>query len=350
VPTILSMGDGRTGRAVRRNGYPVRPAVAPAVGPGLAVRPGGGTGGAELAGWLPGLLTLSVIWGGSFALIKVGVDAGVAPVWVALWRCLFGALALLGTCLLGRVRLPRDRATWAHAAMVGALLNAVPFTLMAFGEQQVSSVQAGVFNAVTPLATLLFGLVLLPAERLTGRRGLGMLLGLLGVLCLLGVWHGLSGGNAGGGGAGVGAAGVGAAGVGGSLACLAATFCYGAGFSYTRRWYANRHPSAAALSTLQIGCATVELAMVAPWLAGPPSWPGPGAAAALLVLGAVGTGWAYILNLRVIRVAGPSVAAMVTYATPVWPTAIGALLLAEPVGWHTVLGAVLVVAGILTAR
>jgi len=286
-----------------------------------------------LTGWLPGLFALSVIWGASFALIKVAVDAGVAPVWVALWRCLFGALALLGTCLLGRVRLPRDRATWLHAAVVGALLNAVPFTLMAFGEQQVSSVQAGVFNAVTPLATLLFGLVLLPAERLTGRRGLGLVLGLLGVLCLLGVWHGLSGGS-----------------VGGDLACLAATLCYGGGFSYTRRWYSARHPSAAALSTLQIGCATVELALVAPWLAGPPSWPGSGAAAALLVLGAVGTGWAYILNLRVIRVAGASVAAMVTYATPAWSTAIGALLLAEPIGWHTVLGAVLVVAGILTAR
>lgn len=274
-----------------------------------------------------------MVWGASFALIKVAVDAGVAPVWVALWRCLSGALALLGTCLLGRVRLPRDRATWLHAAVVGALLNAVPFTLMAFGEQQVSSVQAGVINAVTPLATLLFGLVLLPAERLTGRRGVGLVLGLLGVLCLLAVWRGLSGGS-----------------VGGDLACLAATLCYGAGFSYTRRWYAARHPSAAALSALQIGCATVELALVAPWLAGPPSWPGPGAASALVVLGAVGTGWAYIVNLRVIRVAGSSVAAMVTYATPVWSTAIGALLLGEPLGWHTVLGAVLVLAGLLTAR
>ncbi|HEX4253134.1 MAG TPA: DMT family transporter [Pseudonocardia sp.] len=295
--------------------------------------PSGGRSGPGLAGWLPGLLALSVVWGASFALIKVAVDAGVAPVWVALWRCLFGALALLGTCLLGRVRLPRDRATWLHAAVVGALLNAVPFTLMAFGEQQVSSVQAGVINAVTPLATLLFGLVLLPAERLTGRRGVGLVLGLLGVLCLLAVWRGLSGGS-----------------VGGDLACLAATLCYGAGFSYTRRWYAARHPSAAALSALQIGCATVELALVAPWLAGPPSWPGPGAASALVVLGAVGTGWAYIVNLRVIRVAGSSVAAMVTYATPVWSTAIGALLLGEPLGWHTVLGAVLVLAGLLTAR
>lgn len=106
------MGGGRTGQVVRQNGEHVRPAVA--------------AGNAGLTGWLPALLALSVIWGASFALIKIAVDAGVAPVWVALWRCLFGVLALLGTCLLGGVRLPRDRATWLHAAVVGAVLNAVP--------------------------------------------------------------------------------------------------------------------------------------------------------------------------------------------------------------------------------
>jgi drug/metabolite transporter (DMT)-like permease len=343
------MRSGKTDVAGRQSGGRARsaanpPAHAPAHAPTHApTRPATGST-APRVGWLPRFIALSAVWGASFALIKVGVDAGVPPVWVALWRCLFGALALFGICLVRRIRLPRDRATWAHAIVVAALLNAVPFTLMAFGEQLVSSVRAGVLNATTPLATLLFGLVLLPAERLTGRRLVGLALGLLGVLCLLEVWHGMgSGGSLGGGLSGGGE-------FGGGLACLGATLCYGAGFSYTRRWYASRDGSAAALSALQIGCATVELMLVAPFLAGPPSWPGPGAAAALVALGAVGTGWAYILNLRVIRVAGASVAAMVTYATPVWSTAIGALLLAEPVGWHILLGALLVAAGILAAR
>jgi drug/metabolite transporter (DMT)-like permease len=320
------MRGGRAGLRGRRSGGSARSA---------ARAPAGPTTGSTAApvSWFPGFVALSAIWGASFALIKIGVDAGVPPVWVALWRCLFGALALFGICLGRRIRVPRDRVTWMHAIVVATLLNAVPFTLMAWGEQLVSSVQAGVFNATTPLATLLFGLVLLPTERLTGRRLVGLVLGLLGVLCLLGVWQGLGGG-----------------GLTGGLACLGATLCYGVGFSYTRRWYASRDGSAAALSALQIGCATVELVLVAPFLAGPPSWPGPAAVAALVTLGAVGTGWAYILNLRVIRVAGSSVAAMVTYATPVWSTAIGALLLAEPVGWHTLLGALLVVAGILAAR
>jgi drug/metabolite transporter (DMT)-like permease len=56
---------------------------------------------------------------------------------------------------------------------------------------------------------------------------------------------------------------------------------------------------------------------------------------ALLVLSAVGTGWAFLLNLQVIRAAGPTVASTVTYVVPVWSTLVGALLLAEPVGWNT---------------
>ncbi|MBO0873821.1 MAG: DMT family transporter, partial [Pseudonocardia sp.] len=230
--------------------------------------------------------------------------------------------------------MPVAPAAWGHAAVVAALLNAVPFALLAHGERLVSSVRAGALNAATPLATMVFAALLVPAERLTARRVVGLAVGFVGVLVLLG-----GGSWSGGGGSG-----------GGELACLGATLSYGAGFAYSRRFFAGLGGSLAALSTAQIGCATVELAVVTPWLAGPARWPGTSAAAALLLLGAVGTGYAYILNLRLIRSAGAAVTASVTYLIPVWSTAWGALLLAEPVGWHTVSGAALVVGGIVTAR
>ncbi|ROP36504.1 DMT family transporter [Saccharothrix texasensis] len=276
---------------------------------------------------------LSAIWGGSFALIKVAVDAGVAPVWVALARCLFGALTLWGICLARGAAVPLDRRTWGHAAVVALLLNAVPFTLLAHGETQVSSVLAGVFNATTPLTTLVFVLLVVPSERMTRARVVGLLVGFTGVLVVLGAWRGLAGDV-----------------LGGSLACLAATACYGAGFAYTRRFFSGGDHSASALSAVQITCATLQLAVVAPVLGGTPSWPGTSAAVALLVLGAAGTGLAYVLNLDVIRAAGPAVASTVTYVTPLWSTAIGAVLLGEHVGWNTLVGGVVVVAGVLLAR
>jgi drug/metabolite transporter (DMT)-like permease len=181
--------------------------------------------------------------------------------------------------------------------------------------------------------TLVFVLALVPQERATPVRLLGLLLGFVGVLCVLGGWRGLSGGT-----------------LAGGLACLGATTCYGAGFAYTRRFFSGRGGSATALTALQLGWATAELALVTPFVDGAPGWPGASAAAALALLGVVGTGYAFILNLRVIRAAGPTVASTVTYVIPLWSTALGAVLLNEPVGWNTVVGGALVVAGVLVTR
>jgi drug/metabolite transporter (DMT)-like permease len=131
--------------------------------------------------------------------------------------------------------------------------------------------------------------------------------------------------------------------VAGTLACLGSTVSCGARFAYLQRFFAGCSGSAAALSAAQPVRASVELAVVAPALAGLPHWSGVPAAVALLALGALGTGLAYVLNLGVIRAAGPTVASTVTYVIPVWSMAIGAVLLAEPVGWNTVVGAVVVV-------
>ncbi|RKT53139.1 DMT family transporter [Saccharothrix australiensis] len=276
---------------------------------------------------------VSAIWGSSFTLIKVAVDAGVPPVWVAFFRCLFGALTLWLLCAVGRGGVPRDRRTWGHALVVAALLNSVPFTLLAHGETLVSSVLAGALNAITPLTTLVFALLIVPDERITWTRAVGLAVGFAGVLVVLGAWEGLSGDL-----------------VAGSLACLAAITCYGAGFAYTRRFFSSGPHSATALSAVQITCATAQLAVAAPVIGGLPTWPGTTAVAALGVLGAVGTGFAYVLNLDVIRDAGPTVASTVTYVTPLWSTALGVLLLSETAGWNTVVGGAIVVAGVLLAR
>ncbi|GAA2740348.1 DMT family transporter [Kitasatospora cinereorecta] len=284
--------------------------------------------------WWPGFVLLSAIWGASFVLIKTAVDAGVSPAWVACWRCVFGAVALWSLVGLRRVPVPRDAATWGHSAVAAVLLNTVPFMLFSYGETRVSSVLAGVVNATTPLFTLLFTVATVAAERRPGPRRLaGLVLGFAGVLTVLGVWRGA--------GAGLGT---------GGLACLAATCCYGAGFTYLRRNLSDRPGSAAALSAVQIGCAAVETAVVAPLVSGAPHWPGVRAVAALVLLGAVGTGFAYVLNLAMVREAGAVVATAVTYATPLWSTALGALLLGEPVGWNALVGGAAVVAAVVLTR
>jgi drug/metabolite transporter (DMT)-like permease len=295
--------------------------------------------------WLPGFVLLSAVWGASFALIKIAVDAGVPPPWVAFWRCLLGALALWMVVAATRATVPlgrRDKGAgrvWGHAAVAAALLNTVPFILLAYGETRVTSVEAGILNAATPLFTVVFAILLIPSERPGPWRLTGLALGVVGVCFVLGI----------------GQVNIGTSVVGG-LSCVGATACYGAGFTYTRRYLTGLPYQAASLAALQVSCAAVELAVVAPLIGGAPAWPSGGGrhvaavVGALLALGVLGTGLAYLVNTSLVRTAGPTVASTVTYAIPVWSTGIGVVALGEGVGWGTVVGGVLVVVAIGVTR
>jgi drug/metabolite transporter (DMT)-like permease len=274
---------------------------------------------------VPGFVLLSAIWGGSFALIKVAVDAGVHPVWVAFWRCFFGAVALLAF----HRKLPRDPQTWGHAAVVALLLNSIPFVLFAYGETKISSVLAGVWNATVPLATLVFVLALVPEEYPTRRKLLGLATGFAGVLVVLGVWNGVDHGA-----------------LTGSLACLTGAICYGAAFVYMQKHLTEADP--ASTVTAQMVCAVGQLLPAA--LLSPTATPTPKAWLALVVLGALGSGLAYLLNFTVLRTKGPTVASTVTYVIPLWSTLFGFAFLGEPVAWHTAAGGALVVAGVVFTR
>lgn len=97
---------------------------------------------------------LAAIWGFSFLFIKVG-DQSLAPLQVALARVLFGSATLLLVLAIRREALPRGWRLWIHLATAAFLVNVVPFSLFAYGETQVTSVAAGIWNATTPLLTSL---------------------------------------------------------------------------------------------------------------------------------------------------------------------------------------------------
>jgi drug/metabolite transporter (DMT)-like permease len=196
--------------------------------------------------------------------------------------------------------------------LAGALLNAIPFTLFAYGEQRVSSVLAGIWNATTPLFILPVAIVLI-AERPSREQFAGLLVGFLGVLTVLGIWHGL-----------------GATSLGGNLLCLGAAASYGVGFPYTRRYLAGRPEGPLSLACGQLICAAAQLAILTPLLTHAPQGATTGAILSLLALAVVGTGIAYVLNYALIRSVGATQASTVTYAIPVVSTIAGVVLLAEP--------------------
>ncbi|MFI0432432.1 MAG: DMT family transporter [Candidatus Nanopelagicales bacterium] len=290
--------------------------------------PGGAGQRPAATAWLPAWLLLAVIWGSSFLLIKVGLHS-LAPLPLAALRVVSGAATMLLVLMVTHQGLPRDRTAWLHASVVGALLSAIPFTLFAWAETQVTSVLAGLFNAATPLFTALAGLVIARGQRIGPNRTLGLIIGVAGVGTILAIWQGVSGSAA------------------GSLAAIGATVCYGIGIQWQQRFLAPRPESAASLVAAQLTAGAVLLVAVTA-VSGEPlpqqiSWQSLGA---VLALGVIGTGMAYLLFFRVQQVAGALTSSTITYATPVVSTLLGVLVLGEPMTWNQPVGALLVLAGV----
>lgn len=281
--------------------------------------------------WLPAFAVLALIWGNSFLFIKVAV-ADLHPVQLSLIRVAIGALTMLAIILITRDRLPRSWKLWGHFFALSTVMSTIPFTLFGYGETQVSSVLAAIWNATTPLTTLLFTLVLLKGERPNAGRLGGLILGFLGVMVVLGVWRPMEGGA-----------------LMGSVACFIAAACYGLGGVYMRKYLSDRPESTVALSFGQLTASTAQLLVVAPILGVSPIPTGdvePKVWASVLALGALGTALAYILMYRTVRIVGVTTMSTVTYLLPVVAGVTGVALLGEHISWNQPVGAVVVLGAI----
>jgi drug/metabolite transporter (DMT)-like permease len=281
-------------------------------------------------------LALATVWGASFLFIKVGLE-GLSPAQIVLGRLTTGALALVLVSLLTRRALPRDAVVWGHMFVVALLLCVVPFLLFCWAETRISSGLASIYNATTPLMTMLVALAALPSERPTRARLLGLLVGFAGVLLVLGPW-GFSGrGETGGA-------------LAGQLACLGATACYGTATVYLRRFVSPRGLPAVTVATVQVGLGALVMLLVAPFVAATPVHLTPRVVASVLTLGALGTGMAYVWLTNIVMGWGATNASTVTYLTPLVGVVLGVLLLGETLTWNQPLGALVVVFGIAVSQ
>ena len=253
-----------------------------------------------LVPWQAKFAALALIWGASFLLIKIGLSV-LAPVQVATLRILTGTATVLVLAAMTGTRLPRDPRVWKHLAVTGFLLCALPFTLFPLGEERVSSALAGIGNATTPMAAVLFTLLMIPADRLPARKIGAVAVGFVGVVVITQPWQS-----------------AGRPDVLGFTMTLVAGASYGLGWTYLRRFLRGEDLGGLSLPAGQLVMASAQMLVIvalwwlflrstvpAPWSTHAPAdgsvLPG---VLSVLVLGAVGTGLAFALQFDVVRAVG----------------------------------------------
>jgi drug/metabolite transporter (DMT)-like permease len=273
------------------------------------------------------LFVLSAIWGASFLLIKICV-ATIAPMTLVAARLVLAAALLVVVMRMQGMHLPRTGQPWRGFAVLAVVGLILPFWLITWGEQWISSGLAATVLATNPLMSVLLTTLVLGDERLGLPRMLGLLLGFAGVVVAVGA--GLDNNQA----------------LLGYLAVFGAAFCYAISAIYAKRAYAGMPPLV--LSTGQMVVASGLALPLAVGLDGvPQAWPPAVALWSLAALAFVCTAAAYILFYWLLAEVGATRTSLLTYLVPGFALIYGALLLGEPFTLRIACGLVLVVLGIL---
>ena len=280
--------------------------------------------------WLLFIL-LGFFWGSSYLFIKIGVDAGLEPFTLVSLRLLIGFLLLAGVVAALRVPLPREGRTYLHLVVLGFFSVALPFFLITWAEQSVDSALAATLTAPVPLFVIPIAAVMLHDERITLNKVVGVSVGLVGVAILVGFDP----------------ATVGRTDLTPQMALLVAALSYALGGVYARRFVHGLRPMIPSL--FQVFFAMLMSGLAAFAFEQPLS-----ATAALSLegifavvwLGLLGSGMAYLLFYRLLGRWGPTRISLVAYLLPVWGIALGWAVLSEPIEPGLALGTALVLAGI----
>jgi drug/metabolite transporter (DMT)-like permease len=296
---------------------------------------------------------LSFVWGSSFLFIKIGLDEHLPPFTLVSYRLWIATLFLMILVRLSGGTLPRSREAWGRLIVLGIINVAVPFTLLTWGEQYITSAVTSIFNGLVPLFAIVIAALVLHDEPITLNRLGGLLVGFIGAVLLASPNLGASGSS------------DSTTALVGEIAVACAAVSYAAAAVYARRAVTGRAfindpvvgprpPAPAEIALVQVATAAIlatGLALIAESPAGSLIAVPASANAWLSVawLGILGSGVAYLLYFRILRAWGATRSTLVTYVMPIVGIGLGVTVLGEVLHPAEILGSVLVIGGLALA-
>lgn len=278
------------------------------------------------------LFVLGIMWGTSYAFIKLGV-ATLPTFTLIATRLLIGLALLVTVVVVTRTSLPRDPRTYVHLLVMAVINIVIPFTLITSAERSVDSAIAAILNGAVPLIVIVLAAIVFHDEPITLNRLAGVIVGYVGVIVLVapGLLSATSGSSA----------------VGGEIALLGSTLAYAIGAVYARRTLRNRGLRPVVPAVFQVGFALVIIGILAFTLEKPleVSWNGD-AILAVVWLGLLGSGLAYLVNFRLLSRIGATGTSQLAYLLPVVGLISGAVMFGEQIDAIVIVGTALVLGGV----
>lgn len=276
-------------------------------------------------------ITLGIIWSSSFLWIKIAIEE-MGPMTLVAYRVLFGLLFGIAVILIQREKMPRTLKAWTPLLVLGLTNVAIPFFLISWGEKTIDSGVASILDATVPLFTIVVAHFLLHDDKMTVQKVVGLLIGFAGVVVLMSKDIGSSAGSL----------------LGQGAVILASAFYAGSSI-YARKFtedtpgiFRSMGPLVSATAVMWLASFFFEAPVHVPdqsiiWIA-------------LLWLGILGSGVAFVMLFYLIHEIGPTRTTMVTYLFPLGGVTLGVIFLHETLTWEIVVGAALILASLVVAN
>lgn len=276
------------------------------------------------------LIVLSVVWGGSFFFVELILE-DLPPLTLVLCRVALAAICLWAfLCVSGRT-IALSASIWLAFAVMGLLNNLIPFSLIAWGQTEISSGLASILNATTPLFAVIVAAIWLPDERPDKAKVVGVVIGFGGVIVLIG---------------GDALSGMGAS-ILAQMAILLAAISYAFAGAFGRR-FREYGVDPVVVAAGQLTMSALFLAPIAFVIDRPDQLAMPGftAIAAIIGLALLSTAFAYVLYFRLLSEAGATNLMLVTFLIPVSAIALGTLFLDERLSTNEMAGMATIALGL----
>jgi drug/metabolite transporter (DMT)-like permease len=275
------------------------------------------------------LLILGLMWGTSYAFIKLGVENGLPTFTLIATRLLIGLVLLAVVVFLAKEPLPRSPRIYGHLFLMSLINIVLPFFLITTAERSVDSAIAAVINGAVPLFVILLAALAFHDEPITVNKLVGLVVGYIGVIVIVSPGLASTTGSE----------------LNGELALLGSTISYAFGAVYARRMIKGLRPMIPAV--FQVFFAFVVVSVLAVLTEQPfeIEWNG-NAILAVVWLGVFGSGFAYLANFRLLGRIGATRTSQLAYLLPAVGIATGAVMLNEKVEPIVLAGTALVLSGI----